>query len=96
MYANVITFQGQPDRMQDIGDYFREHVLPTLQAQAGFQGVTTLVNRENGKLMGISLWESEQTANAAVSAIRQLAAAGATRMGAAQPTRELYEVVAKI
>jgi hypothetical protein len=77
-------------------DYFREHVLSTLQAQAGFQGVTTLVNRENGKLMGISLWESEQAANAAVSAISQLAAAGATSIGATQPTREIYEMIAKV
>jgi hypothetical protein len=32
MYANVVTFQGEPDRMQSIGDYFRQNVLPTLQA----------------------------------------------------------------
>jgi hypothetical protein len=54
------------------------------------------VNRQSGKLMGISFWESEQAANPAVLATNQLATAGATTMGAAQPTRELYEVVAKV
>jgi hypothetical protein len=89
-------FQGVPERMQDLGSYFRERVLPTLQAQAGFQGATVLVERSTGKLIGISFWETEDDGNAAVSAIRPLAAEGATAMGAAAPTRELYEVVVQV
>jgi hypothetical protein len=68
MHARVVTFEGSSERMQgeDPGRRFRERVLPTLQQQAGFKGVYVLFNRARGKLLGMTLWESEEAARKAM------------------------------
>ena len=38
----------------------KEHVLPLLQQQDGFKGFIAFGNRQSGKLIGVSFWESEQ------------------------------------
>jgi hypothetical protein len=57
--------RGSSDKIKDPGSYFRERVLPVLKQQPGFKSAHLLVDPTQGKLMGISLWESEQAAQAA-------------------------------
>ena len=65
MYARISTLDGPPDRM-DVGlRHVREHALPQLQQQDGFKGIVALGNRQSGKLIGISFWESEEAMRAA-------------------------------
>jgi heme-degrading monooxygenase HmoA len=94
MHARLVTFQGSPDRMQaEAGQRFRERVLPTLQQQAGFKGAYVLLNREQGKLLGLTLWESEQAARAGMQAMEPIRTASAQEMGVPSVAPEGYEVV---
>ena len=95
MHARVVTFEGSSERMQgeDAGRRFRERVLPTLQQQAGFKGAYVLFNRSRGKLLGITLWESEESAQKAMQAMDPIRAASAQEMGAPTVAPEDYEVV---
>jgi hypothetical protein len=95
MHARIVTFEGSSERMQgvDPGQHFRERVLPTLQQQAGFQRVYLLLDRTRGKLMGITLWESEETAQKAMQAMEPIRAASAQEMGAPSVAPEDYEVI---
>ena len=65
MHARMTTLEGSTDRMDEGVRQVREHVLPQLQQQDGFRGFIALGNRESGKLIGISFWESEQAMQAA-------------------------------
>jgi len=93
MYARIVTVQGSPEKMQDPGSTFRERVLPALQQQPGFKGVHVLLDRTRGRLLAISLWESDEAAQAAMSALEQTRNQAAAAIGAPPPSVEGYEVV---
>ena len=59
MHARMTTLEGSPDRMDEGLHEIREDVLPQLQQQDGFKGFIVLNNRQSGKLIGFSFWESE-------------------------------------
>lgn len=54
----------KPDRVDAAVQAFRTDQLPIYKQQAGFQGFTMLANRETGKMLGISFWESEDEVRA--------------------------------
>jgi heme-degrading monooxygenase HmoA len=60
MHARMSTLEGPPDEMDEGLRQVREHVLPLLQQQNGFKGFIALGDRQSGKLIGVSFWESEQ------------------------------------
>ena len=60
MHARMSTLEGPPDEIEDLLREIREHVLPLLQQQDGFKGFIALGDRQSGKLIGITFWESEQ------------------------------------
>ena len=94
MHARVVTFQGSPEQVQQGAEQrFRERVLPTLQQQAGFKGAYVLLDRTRGKLLGITLWESEEAAHRAMVAMEPIRDASAREMGAPSVAPEGYEVV---
>ncbi len=65
MHARMTTLEGSPDRIDEGLRQVREHALPQLQQQDGFKGFVALGDRQSGKLIGISFWESEQAMQAA-------------------------------
>jgi heme-degrading monooxygenase HmoA len=95
MHARVVTFQGSPGQVQgeDRERHFRERVLPTLQQQAGFKGAYVLLDRQHGKMLGITLWESDEAARAAMGAMEPIRNASAQAFGAPSVAPESYEVV---
>jgi hypothetical protein len=60
MYARVTTLEASPDRMDDATRFVQEQVLPQLQQIDGFKGLIALGDRQNGKLVGVALWENEE------------------------------------
>ena len=92
MNARVVTFSGPPDRLPD-ESRFRQHVLPTLQQQAGFKGATVLLDRSHGKVLGITYWESEQAADAAMQAMQPIRREQAAAMGVTEAPPDSYEVL---
>jgi heme-degrading monooxygenase HmoA len=64
MHARVTTMEGTSERLDEGLRQIREDVLPQLQQQDGFKGFVVFDNRQSGKLIGFSLWESEQAMQA--------------------------------
>ena len=60
MFASVSTYQGPPDQIDEGVRYAQENIVPTLQEVEGFEGVYLLVDRQSGKVLTITLWESEE------------------------------------
>ena len=60
MYARVSTFEGSPERVDDLVHAIVEKVLPQLRRLDGFSGVLALADRQSGKAVAVMLWQSEQ------------------------------------
>ncbi|MGO9251525.1 MAG: hypothetical protein ACLP5J_09045 [Mycobacterium sp.] len=77
MYARSTTIQAQPLSV-DIGiAHVRDVVMPALQEIDGFVGISLLVDRQSGKCIATSSWESVQAMRAGalrVAPIRDQAA----------------------
>ena len=72
MFASVSTFQGPPDQVDQGVRYAQENIVPTLEEVEGFEGVYLLVDRQSGKVLTITLWESEEAMRASEEEANQL------------------------
>jgi heme-degrading monooxygenase HmoA len=59
VYARVVRFTGSPEALEGGVAAYREQVLPYVREATGFRGQTVLVDREAGRGMSITLWETE-------------------------------------
>ena len=93
MHARVTTMTLDPSKIDAAAQHFREHDLPTIEAMDGFKGFTLLVDRESGRVIGTSYWESEEKMEASEEAVKDARERTAQLGGAsAAPTVEHYEV----
>ena len=72
MFASVSTYQGPPDQKDEGLRYAQENIVPSLQEMGGFEGVYLLVDRQSGKVLTITLWESEEALRASEEEANQL------------------------
>ena len=92
MHARMSTLEGPPDRMDGGLRHVREHVLPLLQQQDGFSGFIALGDRQSGKLIGVSFWESEQALQASEEVGDRTRSDSAEAVGGSVAGVESYEV----
>ncbi len=92
MFARMSTLEGPPDQMDEGLRYVREQVLPLMQQQDGFKGFIALGDRQSGKLIGVSLWESEQAMHASEEAGDRTRSDSAQAVSATVAGVERYEV----
>lgn len=64
MYARTTTIQAQPSCIDDGIGYIRDEVMPALQDMEGYIGLSLLVDRESGRCIATSAWESEEACRA--------------------------------
>lgn len=72
--------------------WFRERLVPVLQAQPGFRGHLVLVSARDAA-MGVTLWDTEQDARLAWSRLEQERRTGADAAAVDVPVFGLYDVV---
>jgi heme-degrading monooxygenase HmoA len=88
MFARVSTYRGDGDRLlQGFAD-----VTGPLEAIDGFSRAYFMVNRESGKGMSITVWESEEALNASAARADELRSQGAEAGGATIESVEHYEI----
>lgn len=92
MFARASTLEGPPDQLDEGLRYVREQVLPLLQQQDGFKGFIAFGDRQSGKLIGVSLWESEQAMRASEEVGDRTRGESAEAVGATVAGVERYEV----
>jgi hypothetical protein len=97
MIAHVAEFEGPTDVLEGVGmQGFRDRVIPVLETQPGFDGYLILLNREKGKLLGVTLWDTEENGRLAGARLEQERRTGDEEMGTNSPVPELYDVIAKL
>ena len=76
MYARSTTIQAQPLSV-DIGiAHVRDVVMPALQEMNGYVGLSLLVDRQSGRCIATSAWQTEQAmrdSEGPISAFRAMA-----------------------
>lgn len=92
MHARMSTLEGPPDRMDEGVRHVREQVLPLLHQQDGFKGFVALGDRQSGKLIGVSFWESEQAMQASEEVGNRTRSDSAEAGGATVVSVGRYEV----
>ncbi len=60
MYARMSIFEGSPDQLDEGLRQAREEVLPRAKQMEGFKDMIALGDRQSGKTLGITFWESEE------------------------------------
>jgi hypothetical protein len=91
MHARVTIANGDPARADEAVEAFRQGALQIVSAAAGYKGALLLIDRESGRGMGISLWESEEAMRATEEAMDAFRAS-LPDSGMGAPTVERYEV----
>ena len=70
MYARSTTIQAQPSSIDDGIAFVRDTVMPALEGMDGFIGVSLMVDRQSGRCIATSAWESEEAMRASSEAVR--------------------------
>jgi heme-degrading monooxygenase HmoA len=91
MFARVSTFTGSPVREEAT---LAGPIPAEIKAMAGFAGAYALVNRETGKAMLITLWETKEAMEASAEKAKQLRAEAIEDSGGSGPAQvETFEVL---
>ncbi len=92
MYARVVTFRGQPNKVKD-GARKLEESIPTLRGMSGFKDIYFLTDHKTGNCMVFALWESEQELQNAWDAIVPMQQEMTRALGSTEQAKtEVYEV----
>ena len=92
MFARVSTFQGPPDQTAEGIRLAREQILPAARLMDGFKGIYLLYDRESGKSLSVTLWETEADMQASEEAASRVRAQSAEASGDEVIDVERYEV----
>ena len=92
MHARVSIFEGSPDEIDEGLRQAREQVLPRARQMDGFKGLIALGDRQSGKTLGITFWESEEAMRASEEAANRMRSETAEASGEQIAGVERYEV----
>jgi quinol monooxygenase YgiN len=81
MYARMGTFDVQKSNMDEAAAAFRDQVVLAFAKHSGFLGYQAYLDRENGRLVGVSLWATRSHLEASAET-GSLAVAIAAKIGA--------------
>jgi hypothetical protein len=68
MIARVTTAHSRPDEIDEAVKFFQEVGIPSCLAVAGFKAAYFLVERASGKWVEMSIWESKEADEEAMTA----------------------------
>ena len=96
MFARLTIVQVKIDKIDETIKIYEESVIPAAKSQKGHVGAYLLINRETGKGVSITVWDSEEDAIAnEQSGYYQEQVAKFKDAFTAPPVREGYEVAIK-
>ena len=96
MFARVFSADMPKERREreKIAKLLEEQVLPRVASEKGFRGVTFFFDRQNGKLMSVTLYDNEAQLKQAHDDIKEFRAGILKQLGGSHLTAESFEVVA--
>ena len=93
MVSRVNFLETEPRRIGDVARVVREVVHPGISDEAGYAGYIVLGDRETGKALGVTLWESEEAREASDTKARQIRPRVEQETGGTMRAVERYDVL---
>ncbi len=91
MYARSTTIEAQPESI-DLGiGHVRDEVMPALREVDGCAGLSLLVDRESGRCIATSSWETKEAMHAGAEQVRPVRDRAAQAFGGS-PTVDEWEI----
>lgn len=94
MYARSTTAQVDPQAIDQLTGYVRDELIPVAEGMAGYVGISLLCDRERGRCISTTTWDTEEAMHASAEAMAARRARGAELVGAPTPEVQEWEVVA--
>ena len=95
MHARVSTYAGTPDQAQEGIQNF-EGLSNALRALDGFEGAYLFVDRGTGSAVSVTLWASEDAAQASAEKAKQMRNEAAGGAGMTIESVTTYEVAVQV
>ena len=92
MFARIGTWHGSPEALENWVAHAGEVVKPKVQQHPGLEAAYWLVDREGGKGLTITFWESEEAMDA-TEAFRSQSQVQTSDTTGAEVTTERFEVI---
>lgn len=93
MFARMFAIEGRREHLDAFFQAGEKKVLPALQRLEGFEGSLVLANRQNGKVLVVTLWEGEEAMRSGQEAAYWFRAFSAEVVCGEVTNVERYEVI---
>ncbi len=93
VFARMFTIEGRREQLDEFSRLGEEKVVSALQRFDGFEGLLVLDNHQNGKILVLTLWKSEEAMRGGEEASYWFRAFSAEAAGGEVTDVERYEVV---
>ncbi|MCZ2859971.1 antibiotic biosynthesis monooxygenase [Blastococcus sp. VKM Ac-2987] len=94
MHARTTTITADPDRIDaGIADV-RDNVMPAVSGMDGCVGLSMLCDRDSGRCIVTTAWESEEAMAATREAVRRMREQATEQFGAPEPEVREWEIAA--
>jgi heme-degrading monooxygenase HmoA len=93
MHAGVTTLNMNPANLDQVRDQLEREDAPRFEQLDGFKGMTLLTDRQSGKTVAITFWESEDALRESEDAVKDARRRAAETGGAGEPQVERFEVI---
>lgn len=94
--ARVTPGQGDATRVDELTQWTKSQMLPTYRGQSGYSGWRTLADRQTGKSLIISFWETADAMKAAETLLTQSRARATQEVALQFEPTQRYEVAQHI
>ena len=91
MYARSTTTLGNPKMIDDAIAYLRDEVMPAVTAMDGCIGLSMMADRDSGRCIATSAWDSEEAMHNSESGMHDMRMRYAQMMGS-QPDVQEWEI----
>ncbi len=96
MFVRTSTWSGTHEQLEAWVRAVQEKVKPFVQQRPGNRGAYFLIDREGGKALTFTMWESEEAALATDQAAEQSRASTIAATGVTMVSKDRYEVAESI
>ena len=93
MFARMFTIEGRREQLDEFARTGEERILPALKRMDGFAGLLVLAKRQNGKILIVTLWETEEAMDGGEEASYWFRVFSAEVAGGQVTSVDRYEIV---
>ena len=92
MYARSTTINAHPSAIDSGVAHLRDEVMPQLQGLDGFVGMSLLTDRESGRCIVVTAWESQDAMNAVAEQVRPIREKATQMFSGGAPTVDEWDI----